>query len=67
MTGGAPEHSRRVELSTSEVVSVRDAQRKLGALLDQLADGEIEKIVLTRRNALCGVIESFDRWAAKHG
>jgi hypothetical protein len=56
-----PVHS--VTVTNAELATVREAMRELNRLLDQLDDGEIEKIVLTQRNQMRAVLLTVDRYA----
>jgi PHD/YefM family antitoxin component YafN of YafNO toxin-antitoxin module len=56
-----PAHS--VTVANAELATVREAMRELHRLLDQLDQGELEKIVLTQRNQMRAVLVSLDRYA----
>ena len=53
-----------IRVRTDELRTVREAMRDLGTLLDQLEDGEVEKLVLTQRNRMRAVVVSLERWSA---
>lgn len=55
--------SAAVSITNSELVSVRDAMRELGRLLERLDTGEIDKLVLTQKNQLRAVMVSVERYA----
>src|SRR5579859_6665378 len=52
-----------VRVSNAELASVRDAMRELNQMIDALEQGELEKIVLTRRNQMRAVIMSLERYS----
>jgi PHD/YefM family antitoxin component YafN of YafNO toxin-antitoxin module len=56
-----PADSLRV--ANSELATVREAMRELNRLLEQLDDGQLEKIVLTQRNQMRAVLLSIERYA----
>jgi PHD/YefM family antitoxin component YafN of YafNO toxin-antitoxin module len=37
--------------------------RDFGTMLDELEEGEVEKLVLTRRNRMRAVVVSVERWS----
>lgn len=47
-----------MEVRNEELRTTREAMREMNALLDQLEAGDIEKIVLTRRGKISGVLLS---------
>jgi hypothetical protein len=53
----------RVEVSNSELCTVRDAMRELNRMVDLLETGESEKFVLTQRNQMRAVVVSVDHFA----
>jgi hypothetical protein len=53
----------RVEVSNSELCTVRDAMRELNRMVDRLETGESEKFVLTQRNQMRAVVVSVDHFA----
>ena len=59
---------RSVTVTNAELATVREAMRELHRLLDQLDQGELEKIVLTQRNQMRAVLVTLDRYAelARH-
>ncbi|MBV9816943.1 MAG: hypothetical protein JOZ07_01175 [Solirubrobacterales bacterium] len=56
-----PADSLRV--SNHELATVREAMRELHRLLDQLDDGQLDKIVLTQRNQMRAVLVSVERYS----
>ena len=52
-----------IRIRTDELRTVREAMRDLGALLTELEDGEVEKLVLTQRNRMRAVVVSVERWS----
>jgi hypothetical protein len=52
-----------IHIRVDELRTVREAMRDLGSLLDELDDGEVQKLVLTQRNKLRGVVVSVERWS----
>ena len=56
-----PLHSVRV--SNAELATVREAMRELHRLLAQLDRGELEKVVLTQRNQMRGVLITPERYS----
>jgi PHD/YefM family antitoxin component YafN of YafNO toxin-antitoxin module len=56
-----PAHSVRV--SNEELATVREAMRELSRLLAQLEAGELEKVVLTQRNQMRGVLLTLERYS----
>lgn len=53
-----------LRVSNRELATVREAMRELGRMLDQLDDGELEKIVLTQRNQMRAVLITVERYSA---
>lgn len=53
----------KVEVSNDELHTIRDAMRELHQMIDALACGEIEKVVLTHRNQMRAVVLSVDEYA----
>ena len=53
---------RSVRVTNAELATVREAMRELHRLLDQLEQGDLEKIVLTQRNQLRAVLLTLDRY-----
>jgi hypothetical protein len=43
-------------------MTVREAMRDLGRLLDQLDEGQLDKIVLTQRNQMRAVLVTVERY-----
>jgi PHD/YefM family antitoxin component YafN of YafNO toxin-antitoxin module len=56
-----PADSLRV--TNAELATVREAMRELHRLLEQLEDGQLEKIVLTQKNQMRAVLVSVERYA----
>ena len=54
----------QLRVSNQELATVREAMRELGRLLDQLDEGELEKVVLTQRNQMRAVLISVERYSA---
>jgi len=54
----------QLRVSNQEFATVREAMRELGRLLDQLDEGELEKIVLTQRNQMRAVLITVERYSA---
>ena len=52
-----------IQIRTDELRTVREAMRDLGALLTELEDGEVDKLVLTQRNRMRAVMVSVERWS----
>ena len=53
----------RLRVSNEELATVREAMRELGRLLDQLEEGELEKVVLTQRNQMRAVLITVERYS----
>lgn len=51
-----------VRVRNDELWTVREAMRELNRLLDRLDAGEIEKLVLTRRNRMRAVVVTVERF-----
>ena len=58
-----PDDSPSIRIRADELRTVREAMRDLGGLLGKLEDGDVEKLVLTQRNRLRGVVVSVERWS----
>jgi len=54
----------QLRVSNQEFATVREAMRELGRLLDQLDEGELEKVVLTQRNQMRAVLITVERYSA---
>jgi PHD/YefM family antitoxin component YafN of YafNO toxin-antitoxin module len=52
-----------VRVSNAELASVRDAMRELNHMIDALEQGELDKIVLTRRNQMRAVVITLERYS----
>jgi hypothetical protein len=54
-----------IEITTSnkELRTTREAMRELNSIIEQLASGSVEKIVLTRNGQIVGVLLSPDMYA----
>jgi antitoxin (DNA-binding transcriptional repressor) of toxin-antitoxin stability system len=55
--------SDAVTIKNTELATVREAMRELSHLLERLDAGEIEKIVLTQKNQMRGVLLTVERYA----
>ena len=53
----------RLRVSNEELATVREAMRALGRLLDQLEEGQLEKVVLTQRNQMRAVLITVERYS----
>ena len=53
----------QLRVSNQELATVREAMRELGRLLDQLDEGELEKVVLTQRNQMRAVLITVERYS----
>lgn len=54
-----------MDIRNNELRTTREAMRELNAILDQLRKGDIEKMVLTQKGKIRGVLispESFERY-----
>lgn len=58
----APE-SPSIRIRSDELRTVREAMRDFGALLSELEQGGVEKLVLTQRNRMRAVVVSVERWS----
>ena len=56
------EPPRSLRVTNAELATVREAMRELHRLLDQLEQGDLEKVVLTQRNQLRAVLLTLDRY-----
>lgn len=54
----------KVEVSNTELRTVRDAMRELNRMVDALESGESEKFVLTKRNQMRAVVISIEDFSA---
>ena len=54
---------KSVRVTNAELASVREAMRELHRLLDQLEQGELDKVVLTQRNQMRAVVLTLERYA----
>ena len=54
---------RASAFQTQELATVREAMRELHRLLDQLDQGELEKVVLTQRNQMRAVLITLERYS----
>ena len=52
-----------LRVSNHELATVREAMRELGHLLDRLDRHEVDKIVLTQRNQMRGVLITPERYS----
>ncbi len=55
-----------LRVSNDELATVREAMRELGHLLDRLDRREVDKIVLTQRNQMRGVLITPERYSELH-
>jgi hypothetical protein len=55
-----------LRVSNDELATVREAMRELGHLLDRLDRHEVDKIVLTQRNQMRGVLITPERYSELH-
>jgi hypothetical protein len=53
----------QLRVSNQELMTVREAMRDLGRLLDQLDEGQLDKIVLTQRNQMRAVLVTVERYS----
>lgn len=63
MPAAMSETKHSVSISNAELATVREAMRELNRLLDQLEQGDLEKIVLTQRNQMRAVLLTVERYA----
>ena len=56
----------KVEVSNSELRTVRDAMRELNRLVDRLDAGEVEKYVLMKQGQMRAVVVSLEHFADLH-
>jgi hypothetical protein len=52
-----------VRVANDELLTVREAMRELNRLIDALERGELDKVVLTRRNQMRAVVVSLERFS----
>ena len=52
----------RVEVSNSELRTVRNAMRELNRMIESLDQGDSEKFVLTKQGQMRAVVVSIDRF-----
>lgn len=52
-----------IEVRNEELRTVREAMREMTAILDQLEQRDLDKVVLTQRGKLRGVLLSPNRYA----
>jgi hypothetical protein len=52
-----------ISVSNDELVTLREAMRGLGALLERLETGRASKLVVTQENRIRAVIVTPERWA----
>ncbi len=57
------EPAKSVRVTNAELATVREAMRELHRLLDQLEQGELDKVVLTQRNQMRAVLLTLERYA----
>jgi PHD/YefM family antitoxin component YafN of YafNO toxin-antitoxin module len=57
------EPGQSVRVTNAELATVREAMRELHRLLDQLDQGDLEKIVLTQRNQMRAVLLTLERYS----
>ena len=55
--------SPSIRIRTDELRTVREAMRDFGSLLNELEEGEVDKLVLTQRNRIRAVVVSVERWS----
>lgn len=55
--------ARALTVSNAELATVREAMRELHRLLDDLEDGQLDKIVLTQKNQMRAVLISVERYS----
>lgn len=56
-----------MKVENGELVSARDLARTYATLMDQLASGEIEKVVVTKHGKMEAVLIPVDRYEALTG
>ena len=61
------EPPRSVRVTNAELATVREAMRELHRLLDQLEQGDLEKVVLTQRNQMRAVLLTLERYTELEG
>jgi len=54
---------KSVRVTNAELATVREAMRELHRLLDQLEQGELDKVVITQRNQMRAVLLTLERYA----
>jgi|1185.fasta_scaffold1300998_1 hypothetical protein len=52
-----------IQVENSELRTVREAMREMGAILAQLEKGEAEKVVLTSKGKMRGVLISIETYS----
>jgi hypothetical protein len=52
-----------IRIRADELRTVREAMRDFGALIAELQEGKVEKLVLTQRNRMRAVVLSVERWS----
>ena len=57
------EPPQSVRVTNAEFATVREAMRELNRLLDQLDQGDLEKVVLTQRNQMRAVLLTIERYS----
>ena len=57
------EPAKSVRVTNAELATVREAMRELHRLLDQLEQGELDKVVLTQRNQMRAVLLTLEQYA----
>ena len=57
------ETHQEVRVTNAELATVREAMRELHRLLDQLDQGDLDKVVLTQRNQMRAVLLTVERYA----
>jgi PHD/YefM family antitoxin component YafN of YafNO toxin-antitoxin module len=57
------ESVQSIQVTNPELATVREAMRELHRLLDQLDQGDLEKVVLTQRNQMRAVLLTIERYA----
>lgn len=51
-----------MEVGNKELRSTREVARELGAIVEQLESGQLEKVVITRNGRFVGVIITPERY-----